>query len=133
MSKVNVSPEEFGDLVVAFILDKLLNPEEVIEGNKAFNEFMEKLSLKGVKPLALNYYLKCDANLRVKYKRIKKVFEYDQNQAAIINIFPSEREKEEVEKKDSFIKRAIKKILRRENIDNKEEKLLEEFINEGGV
>ena len=106
----------------------MLHPDEVIPGNESFNEYAKKLTGKGMKPLSLNYYLKMDANERIYYKRIKKVFEYDQNQAAIINIFPSKREEEEAKKKDGFIKRIIKKVLNKESITPQEEIMLTEVM-----
>jgi len=131
MAKINLTPSEYGDITVAFLLDKMLHPEEVIPYNENFNEYAEKLAGKGMKPLSLNFYLQMDGNLRVYYKRIKKVFEGDQNQSAIIYIWPTKREKEEIEKKDNILKRAIKKLLMKEDINEEERQLLmEEYKDE---
>jgi len=130
MSKVNVTPDQFGDIVVAFLLDKLLHEEEVIPNNKDFNVYAEKMAGKGMKPLSLNYYLRMNANLRVYYKRIKKVFEYDQNQSAVIFIWPSKGDIEKAEKKDNLLKRAIKKLLFKEDINKEERQLLMEEITD---
>jgi len=131
MSKINVSPDEYADITVAFLLDKMLHPDEVIPYNEAFNKYAKKLAGKGMKSLSLNYYLKMNGNLRVYYKRIKKVFEGDQNQSAIIYIWPSKKEKEKMEKKDSILKKAIKKLLMKEDINEQERQLLmEEYKDE---
>jgi len=130
MSKVNVTPDQFGNLVVSFLLDKMLHPEEVIPGNKDFNVFAEKMAGKGMKPLSLNYYLRMNAVERVYYKRIKKVFEYDQNQSAVIFIWPSKGDIEKAEKKDNLLKRAIKKLLFKEDINKEERQLLMEEITD---
>ncbi|MFH1824139.1 MAG: hypothetical protein ABH873_02790 [Candidatus Firestonebacteria bacterium] len=130
MSKVNVTPDQFGNLVVSFLLDKMLHPEEVIPGNKDFNVFAEKMAGKGMKPLALNYYLRMNAVERVYYKRIKKVFEYDQNQSAVIFVWPSKGDIEKAEKKDNLLKRAIKKLLFKEDINKEERQLLMEEITD---
>ena len=131
MAKINVTPSEYGDITVAFLLDKLLHPEEVIPYNEDFNKYAKKMAGKGMKPLSLNYYLRMDGNLRIYYKRIKKVFEGDQNQSAIIYIWPDKKEKEKALKKDNILKRAIKKLLMKEDINEEERTLLmEEYKDE---
>ena len=37
MAKINVTPEEYADVSIAFLLDKLLYPEDVVSGNERFN------------------------------------------------------------------------------------------------
>jgi len=109
----------------------MLHPDEVIPLNKDFNKYADKLTGKGMKPVSLNYYLNLNANLRVYYKRIKKVFEYDQNQSAVIQIWPSKKDKEKSTKKDNILKRAINKLLMKDNITEEERQLLtEEFKDE---
>jgi len=131
MSKINVTPGEYADIVVCFLLDKMLHPDEVIPLNKDFNKYMKKMSGKGMKPVSLNYYLNLNANIRVFYKRIKKVFEYDQNQSAIIHIWPSKKDKEKSAKKDNILKRAINKLLMKDDITEEERQLLtEEYRDE---
>lgn len=128
--KINLSADEFGDIVTAFILDKLLHPEDVIPYNKHFNDYAEDLRLKGMKPLSLKYYLDMDSQLRIYYKRIKNTFDKEEtNKQAIIYVYPS---KEAMKKnKEGIIKKAVKKLLRKENITQEERELLEEEVNNG--
>jgi hypothetical protein len=98
--------------------------------NKEFNEYADKLKGKGMKPLSLNYYLKMNSLYRIYYKRIKKIFSYETNQNMTIQIWPSEKTKEETEKKDSIIKKAIKKLLMKEELNTEETKLLREVIED---
>jgi len=74
MAKINVTRQEFADLVVAFLFDKLLHPEEVVPDDLKFNDLVESMRGKGLRSLFMNYYLDMDPKMRVKYKRIKDVF-----------------------------------------------------------
>jgi hypothetical protein len=130
MAKINVDADGFADICVCFILDKLLNPDDVCFMNEDFNKYAEKLLRIGVKPLSLKYYLSLNSDYRVYYKRIKDIFEYDANQSMIINIWPSLKAKEDTEKKDNIVKRVIKKLLMREDINSEEEQLLREAIGD---
>ena len=124
MSKINVTANEFADIVVSFLLDKLLNPDEVIPSNEDFDKYMEKMKLKGMKSVSLTYYLGLDTNLRVAYKRIKSVFEDDKSGSSVIYIYPNKKAKEETDKKASMVKRIMKKLLKKEDISKKERNLL---------
>jgi hypothetical protein len=130
MAKVNVDASEFPYLVICLLLDKMMHPDEVCSMNKDFNEYADKLKGKGMKPISLNAYLSMNALYRVYYKRIKKIFSYDTNQSMIIYIWPTEKDKEDSEKKDSIIKRAIRKLLMKEDLNTEETKLLREVIEE---
>jgi hypothetical protein len=130
MAKVNVSADEYCNLTICFLLDKMLHPDEVCFMNEEFNEYANKLTGKGMKPLSLNSYLRMDPNIRVYYKRIKRIFSYDSNESMVIQIWPSEKTKEEMQKKDNIVKRVIKKLLMRESINREEEQLLKETIGD---
>jgi hypothetical protein len=126
MSKINVTANEFADIVVSFLLDKLLNPDEVIPSNEDFDKYMEKMKLKGMKSVSLTYYLNLNTNLRVAYKRIKSVFEDDKSGSSVIYIYPNKKAKEETDKKASMVKRIMKKLLKKEDISKGERNLLVE-------
>ena len=130
MAKVNVTADEFANIVVSFLLDKLMHPDEMIPGNELFDEYANKMKLKGMKPVSLQYYLKMDTLFRVYYKRIKGVFYGEKNQAMIIYIYPNKKEKEKAEKKDGLVKRVIKKLLKKESIDKKDYNLLVEHFKD---
>lgn len=129
MSKINLTPNEFADLVAIFLFDKLLHPDEVVPNNVEFNKLSEAMKNKGMKPLLMNYYMDLDANMRTDYKRIKDTLDGTSTDAAVINI-KAERAKKE--KKPGLIRKTIQKLLKKEEISAEEEKmLLEVFEDEG--
>ena len=71
--KINVTQDQFCDLVVSFLLDKVMNPEKVIPDNEEFNEFVDDLRRGGLRPKAIAYYMNMDSEMRVKYKLLKPV------------------------------------------------------------
>lgn len=74
MSQIHVDPEEFADIVLNFLLEGLRNKGEFLEGNERWDEFMTYLDGHGGKPRLMLDFLHMDAETRVKYKRIQKVF-----------------------------------------------------------
>jgi len=130
MAKVNVTASEFPNIVVCFLLDKLMNPDKVIPDNEEFNKYMNKMKLKGMQPLSLNYYLDMSSLYRVYYKRIKGVFDDKSNSQMIIQIYPNKETKDDVEKKESMVKKVIRKLLKKESITKGEYNLLVEQFKE---
>lgn len=131
MGKVNTSPAQYCDITVAFLLDKMLHMEEIAPSNEDFNKLMENLKGKGMKSILLKYYLSMDPQIRLYYKRIKPSLEVEGRGNSVINIMPF-LGREEEDEKEGIIKRALRKLLRRESITQQEENLLtEELLNEG--
>lgn len=73
MASINIKPEDFADLVVLFLLDKIANPDMIVPNNEMFNKFIENVSNK-IKPQLVEYFLNLDALSRVQYKRIQPPF-----------------------------------------------------------
>jgi len=111
MSKLNVTTDEFANIVVAFLLDKLLHPTEIITANEEFDILSGKMYGKGLRALFMQYYLSLPASTRVKYKRLKKVLigKVDKVQ---IHISKSKEVKKELEKekKPGIIKQIAKAV-----------------------
>lgn len=129
--KINVTPEEFQDVVVAFLFDKLLHPEDIVPDNEKFNKLAKIMSNKGMKSRLMSYYLDMDVRNRVQYKRIKNIFDGTTSSTAVINILPDKSRKEdEKEEKEGIIKKIIKKLLKKESITIDEENILLEVIKE---
>lgn len=124
MAKVNVTPNEFADLVVIFLFDKFLHPNEIVSDNKLFNELIDNMRGKGMKPLLMNYYMDLDANMRVKYKRIKDVLDGTSSESSVINILPEKVGREREKKKVGSIRKIVKKLMKKEEISMEEENLL---------
>jgi hypothetical protein len=106
--KINVTANEYPNIVVAYLFDKLLNPE-VSKGNKDFDLLVEDMRIRGMLPLVRTYYLQMDAKYRVKYKLVKDVFLPDtpENDLSTINIYGSP----ENIKKVGLLKKILKKVL----------------------
>lgn len=111
MPKINVDTDEFADLTVAFLLDKLLHPTEIISSNEEFDILSGKMYGKGLRALFMQYYLSLPASTRVKYKRLKKVLIGVTDKVQIHISKSKEVIKEpEKEKKPGIIKRIAKAV-----------------------
>lgn len=130
MAKIRVEPNEFADIVISFLLDKMLHPEEVVPNNDDFNEFTEKIRDKGLKTLMMKYYLNIDSRTRVKYKIIKDVFEEGSSETSVINISPEKVEKKKEMGKKNLLKKIIKRMIGDETITDKEKNMLLESLEE---
>lgn len=135
MAVLNLTPEEFADIVLLFLADKAVNPEKVVTGNEPFNTFMRK-NAQQIKGKLLKYYLDSDPQRRLEYKLIKKIFkEGAKGQMGRIRI-GSEKQvkgiKQEKKKAKGIIKKLVNKLLlKKENINNKEDlEFLLEFVEE---
>ena len=111
MSKLNVTTDEFANIVVAFLLDKLLHPTEIIPTNEEFDILSGKMYGKGLRALFMQFYLSLPASTRVKYKRLKKVFSGKVDKVQIHISKSKEIKKElEKEKKPGIIKQIAKAV-----------------------
>ena len=108
--KVNVHPNDFADLVLIFLFDKMVNRDSVLPKNERFNELMNKLSSKGVKAELLPYYMDSPVNLRTKYKMLKDTFIKPQSSTNTINILGGKEEDFDKEKK-SKLKGVVRKVM----------------------
>jgi hypothetical protein len=73
MSQIIVDPEEYADIVMIFLLESIRN--DLLTDNKQFDEFITKLEKGGFKQHLFKTYMEIDSNTRIKYKRIKRVFD----------------------------------------------------------
>lgn len=107
--KINVTSNEFPNILAAYLFDKLLHPEDVSVGNKDFDLLIEDMRIRGMLPLIRTYYLNMDVRYRVRYKLIKDVFSptAPNNTSSIINIYADP----EKLKKQGFLKTILKKII----------------------
>ena len=114
MAKLTLSGSEFGDVVMLFLYDKLLHPDQILEAdiNETFNAFAEVLMRRGMKAPLLQCYMDTNPMLRVKYRLIRDVFiDKPNNKTSYIEINKDVRP--EVLKVGTFdrIKKFLKKIL----------------------
>lgn len=124
MATLNLTDKEFADIAMIWLFDQVMNPEQ--NDNKRFGEFLEKHSSKIRTPLT-KYYLDSDSETRLKYKRIKGVFDGTDNSIQQIRIGPSKKEIEDEKKKDGIVKRILKKVFTKEELDLEEKNMLKEI------
>jgi len=96
MPRIVVKASEFADLTASFLLDKLMNPDDVIgpEYNEDFNVLMEIMNRKGMRAFLMKYYMNMGSGKRIQYKRIKDVFRVDKSKgSSTIEIKPDEKKK----------------------------------------
>ena len=112
MSTINLTPKQFGDLTVSFLLDKMLHPDEVIPDDESFNKVID--SLEGRKGALTSYYVQMDSASRLQYKRIKDIFDGSVNDTQTIKIMPAKKiPKKDKKEKESFIKKVGKAVLKK--------------------
>lgn len=136
MATINLSPTQFAEVAVGFLLDKMLHPDEVATGNEEFEEFNKSMKAKGMKSTLTNYYLKMDSGSRLNYKRIKDIFDGSTNDPQNIRILPEKKiKKKDKKEKEGFIKRVGKAVLKKLigqgplSLDKEEWKILNETID----
>jgi hypothetical protein len=133
MAKINLTPSEFADFIIPFLLDNILNPDDVLNENNSFSNFISDIEKKGMKPKILKYYIDLDSKTRLKYKKIRKIFTNEKIDNVVINIFSEKKDKEKEDKENNLLKKSIKKLLNMDyNINHEEEKILNEFIKNIG-
>jgi hypothetical protein len=114
MATINVTPKQFADLSVSFLLDKILHPDEVVSGNKEFDEFTASIKGKGMKSALTQYYIKMDSQSRLDYKRIKDIFDGSTNDIQNIKVVPEKKvKKKDKKEKEGFLKKVGKAVLKK--------------------
>jgi len=131
--RLNLTPNEFADIVAVFLFDKFLYPDKVVPNNELFNELIDKLSGKGTKSLLMGYYLNMPTEMRLNYKRIKDVLKGG-GSSHEIRIVPEDKvDKKDKKEKGGLIRKAVKivkKLLKKEEVSKEELNLLLETVQE---
>ncbi len=117
MAKVKLTPEEWGDFVLVFLLDAIVH-DKILDENTEFREMIDDLKGKGVKSKLLKYYLSLPGELRIKYKRLKPtmIAEKGEDQADIAirrpatTVLKKAKKKVEKDKKKSLLRKAVKAV-----------------------
>ena len=124
MAKINIDASEFPDIIMAFLYDKMLHPDEVVPGNEQFDRILTKFKTKGVMIEFRDYYLNMNMDNRRKYKLIKKGLEAESTTNTVISIVPVNFEKGAEKKKQSLLKRVLKKLVASKEFDDAEKELI---------
>ena len=72
MAKVKLTPGEWGDFILVFLLDAIVH-DDILDENPEFREMIKEFKTKGLKSDLLKYYLSLPVDVRAKYKRLKPV------------------------------------------------------------
>lgn len=67
---INVKPDEFADLVMAYLLE-MMRHDELMPDNDRFKDFIDKMNGKGMKQEAYRNYIEMNADTRIKFRRVK--------------------------------------------------------------
>lgn len=114
MTTLNLTPEGYSDLVVSFLLDKLLHPDEVAAEDEDFNKLAEKMKNMGLKPHLTKHYINMNSTSRMNYRRIKDAFDGSKDDPQTIKINPVKVDKKKSKKeKEGFLKKVGKKLLKK--------------------
>jgi hypothetical protein len=71
MSTIKIHPDEFADVMMAYLYD-MLRDEENLPNNEDFKYLVDQLDKKGIRPLLYNHYLGMNSHTRIRYKMVKK-------------------------------------------------------------
>lgn len=93
--------------------------------NDLMRDFISKHSSKIKTPL-MKIYLDSNSEDRIRYKRIKGIFDGSSNSIQQIRIGPTEKIKG-AEVKQGVVKKILKKVLKKEELLPKEKSLLKEM------
>lgn len=110
MAGITVTPDEFADIVVSFILDAMTKPDVILPNNVEFGYIIHKMVGGGMKSPLLSYYLDTSSITRGKYKMIQKSFTEQGDRSSIV-ISKSSNDKMPDDEK-STIKHIVKQTLR---------------------
>jgi len=127
MATLNLTTSEFADIITIFLFDSVMNPEQI--NNERFKEFINYNKSK-IQASLIKYYLDSDSEKRLQYKRINGIFKGKDNSIQQIRIGPDKDIKDIEKKKDSIIKKVIKKIIKKESLTIEDENILREIVNE---
>ena len=126
MATLNLTKEEFADIAMIWLFDQVMNPEQI--DNKTMKEFISSHSSKIKSPL-IKFYLDTDNESRLRYKRIKGIFDGSNESVQQIRIGPSDKIKDIKKGKKGIIKKILSKVLKKEELSLEEKTLLKEMYD----
>ena len=125
MSIIKIHPDEFADIVTAYLLD-MMRDDENLPDNDDFKKLIETLHDKGAKSPIYHNFISMNGMTRIKYKRIKNALMGEGETKIIVTKGDTEYINEEFDRElCKQIFRTIKevrfkhpsKILREDRID----------------
>lgn len=112
MPSINVTPNEFADIVVTFLIDNMVGDDLLLE-NEEWDVIIDKMEKSGLKSYLMHMYMNMPTKTRNKYKYIDNIFQTPDMGRYSINILRDKSKKDlPSKKKNSIIKQVIKKSLK---------------------
>lgn len=74
MAGIKVTTNEYADIVIAFLLDAMMESDKVLPDNHEFHYIIKKMQKGGLKAPLMSYYLDTSSITRGKYKVVRKSF-----------------------------------------------------------
>lgn len=131
--KANLTPEEFPDIVISFLLDAMMHLEDPDEhrslDNEEFMEIAKALNGKGFRSKFLSYFRSLDGKRKIQYKHFKRVFEPIHSDAEIIKVkqnLSNDTQNKDKHKRDRFT--GKKKDKEKESLVKKATQLATKLI-----
>jgi hypothetical protein len=91
MGSITVTPEDYQDVLIAYLLDLLTNGSPT--DNEIFNDLVKRMKGLGLKSVVLNAFLEMDSQSRVKYKMIRNTLMKETNSRSNISVIQSKESK----------------------------------------
>jgi len=126
MATLNLTSSEFADIAMIYLFDQVMNPDQI--QNENFKEFVNSHRSKIRTPL-MKYYLDSTSEERVRYKRIKGVFNGSDKAVQQIRIGPDDKIEKIKQGKEGIVKKLIKKVLKMEQLSNDDKQILKELTD----
>jgi hypothetical protein len=110
MAGIRVTPDEFADIVIAFLLDSIIQPGEILPNNLEFDYITDKMKNSGLKSPLLSYYIDTSSITRGKYKMIRDSFTGKNKQNTIV--ISSDMNTKMPDDEKTTIKNIVKQTLK---------------------
>ena len=130
MATLNLTAKDFADIGMIWLFDQVMNPDQI--QNENLKEFVEDHRSKLRTPL-MKYYLDTTSEPRLKYKRIKGVFDGSDKSVQQIRIGPDDKIDKIKKGKEGLAKKIIKKLIKKEDLTIEDEDFLKEMLNEDRI
>lgn len=124
MAKIILTPNEFANMVMIYLFNKFVKNKDYLSEYKMFHKAMEDMRSRGGATIAMRYYLDLDSEQRLKFKRIEKAVFGETNEIGTLTVIPDITKKKE----KGFLSRIKDKILKKEDLDIEEIKLIIESM-----
>lgn len=112
MGQITVTPPEFAELLVCFLLDNMKSKENMLGNFEEWQQFIHWCNNTGMSSKLVDLYSHMDSKRRTDYKFISEIFKKNTSGTHTI-LITGDKDTELVikKKKDSLIKRIIKKVI----------------------